>query len=265
MKSTTAGGLVLVMFSMLGGCQKGDNTTDPANGSGTIAVRLVDAPAGYDAVNIAVDSIRVHLNVSDTVGGWYTISRFPAVYNLLDFTNGNDTIIAEGLVPAGYYSQIRLYVNDGCNIIEDGSIHSLEVPSGTQSGLKLNVQANILPGVRYVVTLDFDAGRSIVVTGNGRYMLKPVIKVVSTAVSGSMTGIIAPDTTFGTLWAIAGTDTATIVASPAGNFKFSYLAPAVYTLKIFPSNPVFRDSTLTNVSVFATQNTDVGTIVLQQK
>ena len=271
MKTTLTACFFLATILVLGGCQKEETNSaigpggQPADGLGTIVVRLMDAPAAYQAVNIVVDSVRVHIASGDTVNGWYTISRSPATYNLLEYGNGKDTIIAEGNVPSGYYTQIRLYIGQGSNVEVNNLTHPLEVPSGSQSGLKLNIQATILRGVKYVVTLDFDASRSIVVTGNGRYKLKPVIQTVATAVSGSLSGMVVPDSTRPTVWAIAGTDTSTAIADTTGYFRFRYLMPASYLLTIVPADTAYRDTTLTNVVVTAAQNTDVGTIVLQKK
>ena len=33
---------------------------------------------------------------------------------------GKDTIIAEGAIPAGYYSQLRLYIGAGSNVVANG-------------------------------------------------------------------------------------------------------------------------------------------------
>jgi hypothetical protein len=268
MRNFLAGYLAIALLAVLGGCHTEEtSTTGPGGGSGngTLVVRLTDAPAGYDAVKIAVDSVRVHLDTGDSVSGWHTISRSPAMYDLLQFVGGRDTIIAEGEIPAGYYSQIRLYIGVGSNVVVDGATHPLEIPSGSQSGLKLNLQANIIGGVTYVLVLDFDASRSIVVTGNGRYMLKPVIKLLASAVSGSMTGVVAPAAAVPSIWAIAGTDTSSTIVDTAGFFKFKYLSPTTYSLTIIPADTTYRDTTLTNVIVVAAQNKDVGTITLHQK
>ncbi len=257
---------ILLLF---GGC--GENTAvdaagpGAASGLGTIVVRLVDAPAAYQAVYIFVDSVRVHFESVDSVSGWYTISRTPAVYNLLAFAQGRDTIIAQGAIPAGYYSQMRLYIGSGSYIVKDGLSKPLEIPSGSQSGLKLNIQASIVAGTKYELMLDFDAGQSIVVTGNGRYKLKPVIKVVSTAISGSLSGVVWPDTTNPTVWAIVGTDTSTTFTDTTGYFKFPFLTPGLYLLKVVPADTTFLEATLPNVLVAAAQNTDVGTITLKKK
>jgi hypothetical protein len=266
MKTFLSGYLAIALLALLLGCEK-DGTIGPGDGSGigTLAVRLTDAPAAYDAVNIAVDSVRVHVDSGDSLNGWYTISRFPAMYDLLQYTGGKDTIIAEGQIPAGYYSQIRLYIGVGSNVVVNGVAHPLEIPSGSQSGLKLNIQTTIVGGVRYVLVLDFDASRSIVVTGNGRYLLKPVIKTVATAVSGSLTGVVSPAATNPTVWAIAATDTSSTIADTTGLFRFKYLLPATYSVTIVPADTTYRDTTFTNVIIVPAMSKDLGTIVLQKK
>lgn len=260
---------IMCTFLAFSGCQKNeaDIGTGPGDsgGMGTMVVRLTDAPGAYEAVNIVVDSVRVHVDSGDSLSGWYTLSRVPAVYDLLEYANGKDTIIAEGLIPPGYYSQLRLYIGSGSEVIKGGLSHPLEVPSGAQSGLKLNIQATILAGVKYELLLDFDAGRSIVVTGNGRHLLKPVIKVVSNAVSGGLTGIVAPDTVSAAVWAVLGADTSSTFTDTTGYFKFSYLAPGSYLVKIMPADTTYRDTTLAGIGVAVAQVTDLGTITLQKK
>jgi len=256
----------IALLWAFGGCQKGDSTgPGDASGNGTLVIRLIDAPAAYDAVNIAVDSVSVHVDSADSIGGWHTISRSPATYDLLQYTGGRDTIIAEGDIPAGYYSQLRLYLGAGSNVVVDGVAHDLIIPSGSQSGLKLNIQATITEGVKYVLVLDFDASRSIVVTGNERYQLKPVIKTVATAISGGLTVAVVPANANPTIWAIAGTDSSSTIADTTGLFRFKYLVPTVYSVKIVPGDPMYRETTLTSVNVFAGLDTEVGPIVLQPK
>lgn len=60
----------------------------------------------------------------------------------------------------------------------DSTVHPLKVPSGSESGLKVQVNKDIKPNQTYVFTLDFDAHKSVVKTGNNQYLLKPVVKLV---------------------------------------------------------------------------------------
>ncbi len=272
MKGILSASLALALLLLLGGCEKTDLGTatgvgtGAGSGMGTFVVRLMDAPGGYDAVNIAVDSITVHIESGDTLSGWHTISRMPAVYNLLALANGRDTIVAGGLVPPGYYSQMRLYIGSGSEVVVNGVASPLMIPSGSQSGLKLNIQANVVAGVAYEVVLDFNAGQSIHQTGNGRYMLRPVIRVITSALStGSLTGIVRPDTADAAVWAIAGTDTSMTFADTTGYFRFRYLNAGVYLVKVVPADTAYLEKDFPNVAVVVGQTTDLGTITLQKK
>lgn len=263
MKSRSGIALVFCL-AVLVGCEENQlDSTAGSQGQGTLVVKLTDAPGAYDAVNIVVDSIRVHYEGMDTLSGWYTVSRTLAEFNLLALANGKDTVIANETVPAGTYSQIRLYIGQGSTIVVDGAWRPLEVPSGAQSGLKLNAHMTIAAGMTYELVLDFDAARSIVETGSGHYQLKPVIRVVTTALSGVLSGVVQPAATRPMLLAIAGTDTTATLADLAGTFTFKYLSPTTSGLKIIPTDVAYRDTTLTNLVVTAGATTSVGTVTLQ--
>ncbi len=60
----------------------------------------------------------------------------------------------------------------------------LDTPSAVQSGIKLIHQFTVGSGQRVDLLLDFDACKSIVKTGNGKYKLKPVIKVIPIVLNG---------------------------------------------------------------------------------
>jgi len=63
----------------------------------------------------------------------------------------------------------------------EGEKHKLTVPSGTQSGLKLTKGFTITADNETVLFLDFDAQKSVHKTGNGKYKMKPTIKILDTA------------------------------------------------------------------------------------
>jgi hypothetical protein len=60
--------------------------------------------------------------------------------------------------------------------MKDSVLYDLETPSAEQSGLKIKIDKN-LGFTTDSLTLDFDADKSILETGNGKFILKPVIKV----------------------------------------------------------------------------------------
>jgi len=70
---------------------------------------------------------------------------------------------------------------------------SLDTPSAVQSGIKMNADFTVEAGQRYDLVMDFDACKSIVTKGNGKYALKPVVKVIPTALNG-ISGFVATST-----------------------------------------------------------------------
>lgn len=138
-------------------------------------VYLTDDPADYNAVWIDVQDVQVNAG-SDSVNGWTSIHVLrPGLYNLLSLRNGIDTVLSSADIPAGNITQVRLVLGANNSIETTGGSFPLETPSAEQSGLKINVQANLKPGQTYKLWLDFDASKSIVETGSGKFMLKPVI------------------------------------------------------------------------------------------
>lgn len=112
--------------------------------------------------------------------------------------SGRATTIVKGTVPAGVYTQFRLFspAESGSEaqsvylVMKDGRKVPLRIPSGQQTGLKLVIQGgfNLQVDAITTLTLAFDVGHSLVQTGNGRYMLKPVVKASGDVTSGAVNG-----------------------------------------------------------------------------
>ena len=242
------------------------DSTSPETGQGQILITMVDSPADYDQVNIVVIRVEVHKADTDSTSGWFVINNNAATYDLLTLRNGASVVLGNNSLDAGHYTQIRLIIGTGSNIVVDGVVYPLEIPSGEQSGVKLNHQFEILPGLIYELLLDFDAERSIVLTGNGQYKLKPVIRLMPIVISGTISGNINPLSAAGFVYAINGTDTAGTVAEPiTGSFKFMALLQQTYRVEVFSANAAYNDTTITNVTVISKQNIDLGTINLSVK
>jgi hypothetical protein len=242
------------------------DSTSPETGQGQIKITMVDAPAGYDQVNIVVTRVEVHSSGSDSSSGWFVINNTTATYDLLLLRNGASVVLGDHPLDAGHYTQIRLIIGTGSNVVVDGVTYPLEVPGGAQTGVKLNHAFVIEDGLLYELLLDFDAERSIVVTGNGTYKLKPVIRVTPVVISGTISGTINPVSAAGFVYAISGTDTSLTIAEPiTGSFMLMALIQQTYRVEVFSADSAYNDTTITNVNVIAQQNTDLGTINLSIK
>jgi hypothetical protein len=256
------GVLVTVMISA---CNKNSSSDQ---GTSKFSVYLTDDPSTYKAVNIDIKEIRVkYSDDTSSATGWTTLQMTKTgVYNLLKFSNGMDTLLTGSELPSGTIKQIRLVLGTNNTLVAGNTTYTLETPSSQQSGLKLNINAELLPGIEYKLWLDFDAGKSIVQTGNGKYILKPVIRAYAQATSGAIKGVIMPLKNSGWLYAIRNT-TDTIASALAdtttGNFMFGGLAAGTYKVSIKGANN-YKDTTLSNVAVTVGTVTNVGTIQLKQ-
>ena len=140
--------------------------------------------------------------------------------------------------------------------------HPLSTPSAQQSGLKLNVHANLVDGIEYKLWLDFDAGRSVVETGNDKYILKPVIRTYSEATSGAIKGSVVPANSHSTAYAIQNaTDTiaSAVADTTSGNFLIGGLPAGDYNVAIHSDG--YADTTLTG-NVTTGSVTDLGSVQL---
>lgn len=255
--------LILSSFIMLPGCKKKDSTsTDNNNGtaqSTKFNLRMTDAPGDYDEVNIDVIGAEVHSDVS----GWVPLAVVPGIYDLIKLANGKDTLIASGQVAVGKVSQIRLILGDNNTIVVDSQSYKLTTPSAQQSGLKLKVNADLVSGVTYEMLIDFDANKSIVETGKGKYILKPVIRVISKALDGAIAGIALPLAANPTVYAINGTDSFSSVADAVtGGFLIGGLQTGSYKVVFFPQSP-YSDTAFTGISVTAGAVTNMNTITIK--
>ena len=202
------GSMGLLLLSVVAGCGDGGGEAQ----LGTLHVSLTDAPAcGFDAVNVTVEKVRVHQSSSadETAAGWATIALDPPrkinLLTLNDPTQPNFALESLGETPleAGHYTQLRLVlVGDTVNgqppfhnsvvlSSQPNTEIELETPSALRSGIKLIHQFTVNAGHRTDLLLDFDACKSIVRTGNGKYKLKPVIRIVPYELNG-IEGFVDP-------------------------------------------------------------------------
>lgn len=127
-----------------------------------------------------------------------TTNPAPKQIDLLALHGGlADTLLGDYSLDSGHYSWIRLMVDtsgthDSYIVLLGGADHELTIPSGEQTGLKLNRGFDVPAGGSARFTVDFDLRKSVHVTGTGEYMLRPTLRLVDNAMSGSIAGIVDP-------------------------------------------------------------------------
>ena len=141
-----------------------------------MTVKMTDAPANYLAVNVDVIGVSIHTSNS----GWIDLPVQAGIYDLLQLQNNVTVVLTNNVVvPLGKVSQMRLKLGPNNTIITTTGTYPLTIPSGAESGLKINVNCDIVNNSNVVIVLDFDAGASVVENGAGDFSLKPVIKLHS--------------------------------------------------------------------------------------
>ncbi|HEX4634384.1 MAG TPA: DUF4382 domain-containing protein, partial [Gemmatimonadales bacterium] len=200
---------------------------------GTVTLRLTDAPsATFKSATIWVSKVQL---VGDTAP--ITIADTAAVYDLLALQNGVTALLGSATIPTGSYEQLRLIV-DSARVVFDSGLHlangdtsaSLRVPSGMQTGVKVNFAGpvHVAPGQTDLV-VDFNVAQSFVLMGPSTaplgVLFKPVIHATAQDVSGSIAGTSSPASAHGMLFAIQGTDTVGAAAADTttGAYKIWFL------------------------------------------
>lgn len=193
--------LAFTLMTFITGCGGGGSSTP----TGTLSLSITDAQPQLDKpeanvteVNIAVIGIEYNYE-----GNWITAEDFePQTFNLYELHSGKSLHLGNMILPAGHYQEIRFKLaaptkesevksNPDCNITwSDGSSAPLFVPSGGQSGYKGKGAFDITADAKIEVTADFDIYKSVVPTGSGKYILKPVIRLVVTELSGMIKGTV---------------------------------------------------------------------------
>jgi hypothetical protein len=245
--------LSIITFGIvLNSCNKDDatpNATYPYN------VKMTDAPGPYNAVNI--DLVGVEVIHSD--GQVVTLDANAHMYDLLDLSNGVNTLIAASVLNNANVSQIRLILGPNNSVVVDNVTYPLSTPSAEQSGLKVLVNQTLQANVDNTILIDFDANQSVVNLGNGSYKLKPVLRtIVTNTTTGSIKGNITPIGTMATVSATSSTGvTYSSNVDSNGNFQIMSLPVGTYSVTITPPSPLVP-IILENVVVQANIATDIG-------
>lgn len=241
-----------LLFIQMTSCTKDKNAS-----KAQLSVRMTDAPANYDAVMIDVQGVEI----TGSGGNAVLLNTTVGMYNLLELSNGINTLIATGDLDAGAVSQIRLILGANSTVKVNNVVYPLSTPSAQQSGLKLQIHQTFEAGVSYSILLDFDASQSIVSKGNNEYQLKPVIRTIDTAISGSIKGSITPIGAIAAVTATSNGLTYSSVTNASGMFLIAGLPAGTYDVTITPILPLLP-VTITAKVVVVGASTNMGVIAL---
>ena len=141
----------------------------------TLEIRATDAPPpeGVSKILVTVSNIEVNVELEDTAGGWLTVVAEPKTFDLMEIMGVEELLGTADLMP-GEYNQVRLNVEKVVVTLLGTDIEG-RVPSGK---LRIVGQFTAVAGETTILTLDFDAGKLVVITGNGQVIVKPTIRLL---------------------------------------------------------------------------------------
>jgi hypothetical protein len=170
----TAMSVLCVLSVFLVACGGGSSSGPETPATGTVALLLTDLPTD-DLREINFDVVEATL-IGDQ--GQQTVFSGNTRVNLLDLENYS-VPIALGEVTAGTYTKLRLQIENFEIVDNDGEKHYPRPPANGKIDLLEPGGIEVVPGRTLVAHVDMDANKSIhvVQTGNGRYRLRPVVRV----------------------------------------------------------------------------------------
>lgn len=187
-----------------------DTSPDSVDSGGTqhgfLNLSITDAPID-DALEVWIQFDGIELKPASSDEVILLTFNSPMNIDLLALQGQNsEQILNKQTLPTGIYDWLRLNVtavNDGVLDsyikLTDNSIHELDIPGGSETGLKIIGGLEVIANTLTNMTIDFDLRKSIVMTGTANYKLKPVLKLVDNAAASSIKGTVE-------LSALTGTD-----------------------------------------------------------
>jgi len=143
-----------------------------------VVVRIHDFPLNNVEIKDVILQVK-EINLLSENGNIVNIMNTLKEINILSVTENNPVLLSDITIPSGIYTQVRLVLSNNNKIIVGNEEFELKIPSGEQSGLKFDGSFNLQNGKLFEFTFDFIASESIVYNEGVGYILKPVIKLLT--------------------------------------------------------------------------------------
>lgn len=189
----------LAMAMTLNACGGGSSSSTSRSGASsepsTLTISITDSVID-SAQEVWIQFTGVTIQPADGDAIDFTFNNAKDI-NLLSLQGTRHTdLVHDETVPLGNYDWIRLNVNasnDGNNDsyikLDDGSVHELWIPSGSQTGLKINTGFEVTETNELKLMIDFDLRKSVVESA-GEYKLRPTLRMVDMDDVSNITGSI---------------------------------------------------------------------------
>lgn len=198
--------LTMTMSVLLGVAGCGGGSDYGADGNGRVSLSITDAPVD-DANSVVVQFSGVAFKRAAAAAEVVqNLTPSPRQIDLLQYQEGRAALLLDRItLPAGSYEWVRLIVDnepsvrDSYLMLANGQECELRVPSGAESGLKLNRGFTLAADGSAALTIDFDLRKSLhappgqqgsTPTCTQAYLLRPTLRIVDDANVGAIAGTV---------------------------------------------------------------------------
>ncbi len=293
---------ILIIAGIIVSCSGSSSMQSAA--TGTVNVSISDPPSckipngNFMHVYVTVTSVQAHIdpNASDMSPGWQELApqlaTQPMQIDLFSAAQTNCVLaqLGSASLPVGSYQQIRLLLLSNtpaasaalpasnacagsgynCVVLNDTSIHQLDLSSQANTGLKIppgqivGGPIQVTAGQSIDLNIDFNACASLILEGNGQYRLKPTltagqISPNNSGIGGQIVDSLTQVPIAGNvLVAIEQPDSMGIdrifmetAVDATGTFRFCPLPPGTYdviAVAVGPNNLPYNATAVVNVS-----------------
>lgn len=167
---------ILIIALIAVGCSNSPNN-NAAFGDLQIQAVTTNSPAELASlIPENTESIMLHVlevSVKKTDGeGWMVVSSGAVTVDFLKLSEGILAELSDISLEEGKYNQVRLLLGEENAILIDGSPHPLIIPSGTETGVKLNLNFDIEENLQTEIKIDIRTDQSVVTAGS-TFILRP--------------------------------------------------------------------------------------------
>jgi hypothetical protein len=260
--------ICVFLLSSILSCSKSSESA--SNSEGELFIKLLDAPANYQRLNIVIVYVSIHRIGASEPFSWSIVSTntFGPV-NLLSLRNGESAQLLLNKVPVGEYDQIKLRFGT-CTVIENGSESLLNFYTAPLFEHVLDYNFEVQEGKLTQLTFDFNVTSSVSKIGYNYFLFTPVIRVQNTLLSGSISGSVVDsnhNVVLTTISTWTGIDSvSTLNDTSNGSFQLSDLPEKSYSIRIAPFDTIsFYERRIDSLVVTRQTKNNLGAIVLQRR
>src|SRR5688500_12081492 len=198
MRAAIPAAISMMLLGACGGSGGGGGET------GRLSLGVTDAPVD-EASSVVVQFSGVAFKRAGAAAEIVeNLTPSPLQLDLLQYQGGRAAVLLDGVtLPAGDYQWIRLIVDnepavrDSYIVLTTGEECELRVPSGAESGLKLNRGFTLPADGSVALTIDFDLSKSIHAPPGQQgsttectqgYLMRPTLRIVDNANVGAIAG-----------------------------------------------------------------------------